>query len=109
MPSSPRKPIYSVHEDDPELQEPINDFVIGLAERIDLLQDLHSTGEFVRLGELCEETAVEADRLGYPLMATVARVAAEACKENKADASEEALVELTELGQRIRQAHRGAA
>lgn len=106
--SSPRKPIYSVHEEDADLQEAINDFVIALAERIDLLQDLHSTGDFDRLGELCREMAGDADRLGYPLMASVARVAVEACLENKADASEEALVEMTELTQRIRQAHRGA-
>lgn len=91
------------------MQEPINEFVIGLAERIDLLQDLHSSGDFTRLGELCGETAETAERLGYPLMASVARVAREASKENKADASEEALVEMTELSQRIRQAHRGAA
>lgn len=107
--SSPRKPIYSVLEEDPELQEPINDFVIGLAERIDGLQDLHSSGDFDRLGAGCLLMADEAERLGYPLMASVARVAAVACKENKADASEEALVEITELSQRIRQAHRGAA
>ena len=33
--ASRRKPIYSIHEEDPELQEPINDFVLSLAERID--------------------------------------------------------------------------
>lgn len=108
MPSR-RKPIYSVLEDDPELQEPIDAFVVSLAERIDGLQDLHSSAEFERLAEACGALGDEAQRLGYPLMASVARVAAVACRENKADASEEALVELTELSQRIRQAHRGAA
>lgn len=106
---SERKPIYSAHEDQPELLDAINEFVIALAERIDLLQDLHSAGELGRIGDLCSEMAGEADRLGYPLMAAVARTAVDACLENKAEASEESLVELTELAQRIRQAHRGAA
>ncbi len=104
-----RKPIYSVHEEDPELQEPINDFVVGLAERIDGLQDLHSLADFTRLGELCSELAGEAQRLGYPLLASAARHASEAARDGKAEASEEALVEITDLTQRIRQAHRGAA
>jgi len=108
MPSR-RKPIYSVHEDDPGLQEPINDFVIALAERVDRLQDLHSCGQFARLGELSAELADEAERLGYPLLGTVARTAADASLEGKSEASEEALMEMTELAQRIRQAHRGAA
>ena len=107
--SSSSKPIYSQLEDDPELQDAINEFVVGLAERIDLLQDLHSAANFDWLGELCGETADDAERFGYPLLASVARVAVDACLENKAEASEEALVEMTELTQRIRQAHRGAA
>ncbi len=106
---SPRKPIFSQLEDVPDQQDAINDFVIALAERIDLLQDLHSAGDFARLGELCGEMADEAARLGYPIIASVARIAAGACLESKAEASEEALVEMTELTQRVRLAHRGAA
>ena len=104
-----RKPIYSIREDEPELEEPINEFVIGLAERIDSLQDLHSLADFARLAELCQELAEEAERLGYPMLANVARQALQACEDRKTDASEEALLEMTDLTQRIRQAHRGAA
>jgi hypothetical protein len=107
--SQHRKPIYSVHEEDPELQEPINDFVIGLAERIDGLQDLHSLADFSRLAELCVDLELEAVRLGYPLLGSVAGVAGDACREGKAEACEQALLEMNELTQRIRQAHRGAA
>jgi hypothetical protein len=103
------KPIYSIHEEDPELQESINDFVLSLAERIDGLQDLHSSGDLTHLGEQCGNLADDAQRLGYPLFASIAGVAAAACLESKAEASEDALVEMTELIQRIRQAHRGAA
>jgi hypothetical protein len=108
MPSRP-KPIYSVYEEEVDLQEPINDFVVALAERIDGLQDLHSSGDFTRLGEQCGELAEEALRLGYPMLASVARVAVEACRENKPETGEAVLMEMTELIQRIRQAHRGAA
>ena len=108
MPSD-RKPIYSFHEDEPELQEAINGFVIALAERLDTLQDLHSIGDLAHLGESCRELANEAERLGYPLLASVARATVEACQDGKAAASEEGLIEMTELTQRVRQAHRGAA
>lgn len=107
--AQPRKPIYSVHEELPELAEAIDDFVIGLAERVDGLQDLHSLGDFPRLGERCGELALEADRLGYPELAQVARGTVAACRDLKADASEDALRQMTDLTQRIRQAHRGAA
>ncbi len=106
---SPRKPIYSIHEDDLDLQDAVNEFVVSLAERIDLLQDVHSAGDFDRLSELCDKMGTDAERLGYPLLASVSRVAVDASLENKAEASEEALVEMTELTQRIRQAHRGSA
>ena len=108
MPDRP-KPIYSVHEDDPELQDVINDFVLSLAERIDGLQDLHLSRNLAQLGVECSALAEEALRLGYPAFASVAEAAAGACLESKAEASEGALVEMTELIQRIRQAHRGAA
>lgn len=107
--ASRRKPIYSIHEEDPELQEPINDFVLSLAERIDGLQDLHASGDLAHLALLCGELGGDAQRLGYPTFASVAKVAAEACRECQAEASEKALVEMTGLIQRIRQAHRGAA
>ena len=91
------------------MQEEVNSFVIGLAERVDLLQDMHSGGDLGQLAGLCGGVGREAERLGYPLLAAVARAAGEACLECKADACQDALLEITELTQRIRQAHRGAA
>ena len=108
MPSR-RKPIYSIHEDDLEIQDEVNSFVIGLAERVDLLQDLHSVGDLEQLAERCSGIGDEAERLGYPLLAAVARAAFEACLEGKASTCQDTLLEITELTQRIRQAHRGAA
>ena len=108
MPSR-RKPIYSIHENDLEIQDQVNGFVIGLAERVDLLQDLHSVGDLEQLAERCKGIGDEAERLGYPLLAAVARAAFEVCLEGKASTCQDTLLEITELTQRIRQAHRGAA
>jgi hypothetical protein len=102
-------PIYSVHEEDPDLGESINDFVIGLAERVDALQDLHSLADFTRLALQCVDLGDEARRLGYPLLESVAHAAGDACKAGKQDESEQALMEMSQLTQRIRQGHRGAA
>jgi len=107
--SSSEKPIYSIHEDDLELQEEVNAFVVGLAERVDLLQDLHSAGDLEQLAERCGGVGEEADRLGYPLLASASRAVMDACLEEKANACQDALLEITELTQRIRRAHRGAA
>jgi hypothetical protein len=104
-----RKPIYSTREEDPELEDAISYFAVSLAERVDELQDLHSTADFDKLAELAGAMADEGDRLGYPLLASVARVVVDASRECKAEASEEALIEITRITQRIRQAHRGAA
>ena len=104
-----RKPIYTRHEEDPELETAIRHFVVSLAERVDELQDLHSTADFEKLGGLALAMADEAARLGYPLLASVARVVVDSSRECKAVASEEVLIEIAGITQRIRQAHRGAA
>ena len=102
-------PIYSHLENDPDLGDEVLDFVVTLAERVDMLQDAESTGDLQQLERLCAELADEADRLGYGALADVARVASTACREDKADVAQEALVELTDVGRRIRLGHRGAA
>lgn len=105
----PRKPIYSTCEDDPDLREAISDFVIGLAEAVDILQDLHSDGTFEALATRCREHAGVAASLGYPAFAELAREIAAAADEEKAAPAEAGLHELGGLVQRIRQAHRGSA
>jgi len=81
-------PIYSSCEDDPELYDQLCDFVIGLADEIDRLQDAEADGALERLGELCRDI----EHL-----------------EQKPESAQAALVELTEIGQRIRRGHRGAS
>ena len=102
-------PIRSEVEDDPELQDEVRDFVIGLAERVDVVQDAETTRDLVQVERLCADLARESDRLGFGPLAAVARVVCSACLEDKADVAQEALVELTDVSRRIRLGHRGAA
>jgi hypothetical protein len=105
----PRKPIYSTREDDPDLREAISDFVIGLAEVVDGLQDLHSSGDFRSLARESRQQAEHAMTYGYPLFAGLADKVARGADAEKAEATEDTLRELSDLVQRIRLAHRGAA
>ena len=41
-----REPIYSTFEEEPILRESISAFVVGLAERVDILQDVFSSGDW---------------------------------------------------------------
>lgn len=107
--SERKPPIRSTVEDVPELVQAIDRFVIGLAERIDSIQDAELQSDHFGLGRLAGQLALDADRLGYPGLATVARNAGAAATDGKRDALQEAVVELTEIGQRVRQGHRGAA
>ena len=104
-----KPPIRSTQEDVPELAEEIDRFVIGLAERIDAIQDAEMAGSRSEVAELGRLLANDADRLGYPGMAQMSKGVAMAAEDAKPDALEEAVIELTDLAQRIRRGHRGAA
>ena len=104
-----KPPIRSTQEDVVELAEDIDRFVIGLAERIDSIQDAELAGKHGEVAELARTLSSEADRLGYPGMAVSAKGVATAAEDDAGDELQETIVELTELAQRIRQRHRGAA
>lgn len=104
-----KPPIRSAFEDDPDLAEEISDFVVGLAEYVDALQDAELDGS---LGKLCDMTSTllaDARRFGYPPLAEAAAHVIEACKDAKREAAGEALLVLTEVSYRVRRGHRGAA
>ncbi|MBY0398914.1 hypothetical protein K2X89_01370 [Myxococcota bacterium] len=107
--SERKPPIRSTQEDVPDLVQAIDRFVIGLAERIDAIQDAELQAGFAELGRLAGSLAADADRLGYPGLALVARNAVSASTDGKRDAVQDAVFELTEITQRVRQGHRGAA
>lgn len=107
--SERKPPIRSTQEDVPDLVQAIDRFVIGLAERVDAIQDAELQTSLSELGRLAAALAGDADRLGYPGLAQVARNAVSASTDGKRDAVQDAVVELTEVAQRVRQGHRGAA
>lgn len=104
-----KPPIRSTQEDVVELAEDIDRFVIGLAERIDAIQDAELAQKLGEVAEQARTLAAEADRLGYPGMAVSAKGVAMAAEDDAGDELQETIVELTELAQRVRQGHRGAA
>lgn len=101
-------PIFSSREDDPDLREALDEFTISLAERVDVLQDAELAADLDGLGPLCASLAGEAERLGFAPLADAANRVACACSEDKADAAQEALIELTDVARRVRLGHRGA-
>ena len=106
----PKPPIRSTQEDEASLAQDLDRFVIGLAERIDSIQDAELAGKSAEVGALARGLANEAERLGYPAMAISATgVMTAAENDHRQDALQETIVELTEIAQRIRQGHRGAA
>ncbi len=104
-----KPPIRSTQEDVVELAEEIDRFVIGLAERIDAIQDAELARKPDEVAQLARTLSQHADRLGYPGMAMSAKGVAMAAEDDAPADLQETIIELTELAQRIRQGHRGAA
>ncbi len=101
-------PIFSSRADDPALAEAIDAFVIGLAERIDDLQDAEREAGLVRLAALAHDLAADAEPVGYEALTRIAQVVEAAAEEEKSDEAHANLVKLTEIAYRVRMGHRGA-
>jgi len=102
-------PIFSTREDNLALADAIDAFVISLAEEVDRLQDADLEDDLQLLGELATKLGGRADELGYGPLTEIAAVVAAACRDNKLEDAQAAMVELTEISGRIRRGHRGAA
>ena len=102
-------PIYSLHEDDPEFSEPIDDFVLGLGEWIDALQDAHAAGDFAAVCQRAGEHALASVTLGYPGLEDAARQVVRAAEAGEEESSRKAIGDLIEIVQRVRLGHRSAA
>lgn len=101
-------PIFSTRDEDPELREALDAFIVSLAERVDLLQDAESGEDIQALALLSLALSEEAQDLGFAPLAAVARNVQRACVESKLEAVQSGVVELTEISRRIRLGHRGA-
>jgi hypothetical protein len=104
-----KPPIRSTQEDVAELAEDLDRFVIALAERIDAIQDAELAASWPDVASVARMLANDAERLGYPGMAVCARSVAMTAEDEKTDELQDAIVDLTDLSQRIRRGHRGAA
>jgi len=103
-----RNPIYSTRAEDPELIDRIEAFVIGLAERVDELQDAEFKGDAQQLRTCAVELADEADTLGFGSLAASAHAVEGCCGASEPEEIREVLLDLTEIAKRIRMGHRGA-
>jgi hypothetical protein len=101
-------PIYSRLIDDPAYGEAIDEFVVGVAERIDFLQDADSKGDLGELRRLAAQLGADARAVGFDRLADVAGTVAAACLERAGKPAHDGVVALTELARRIRLGHRGA-
>lgn len=104
-----KPPIRSTQEDVVELADDLDRFVVGLAERIDAIQDAELARKQSEVAALARLLANDADRLGYPGMASSAKGVAMAAEDDQPAELQETVAELTDIAQRVRQGHRGAA
>jgi HPt (histidine-containing phosphotransfer) domain-containing protein len=107
--TSETRPLFSSFADDPTLGPAIHEFLLGLAERIDALQDAYSRRDFKDLAHLAGGLASQAVAAGFEPLATCASRIETTSLAQKPEPSFRALVELTELVRRARLGHRGAA
>ena len=104
-----KPPIRSTQEDVAELAEDLDRFVIALAERVDTIQDAELAASWTDVASLARTLANDAERLGYPGMAICAKTVAMTAEDATTGELQDAIVDLTDLSQRIRRGHRGAA
>ncbi|MEN8182106.1 MAG: hypothetical protein ABFS46_06180 [Myxococcota bacterium] len=100
--------IYSTFDGDAELDEPIERFVISLAERVDGLQDAQLIGDLEGLAKLAAELRDDAAKLGYPQLVEASASLVDTCLAGHAEEALEQLVTITEIAQAVRLGHRGA-
>ena len=104
----PTEPLFSSRAEDPALVEAIEDFVEGLAESIDHLQDAEGEGDLGRLARLARTLARESDEAGYELLGELARSVCMTALAEKTDEARAQLVVLTATARRARMGHPGA-
>jgi methylphosphotriester-DNA--protein-cysteine methyltransferase len=109
MADSNDAPILSRLAEDPAEGEAVDAFVVGLAERVDALQDCEVRGAMDALSESLASLSEAAVKAGFDSLARVADAAQQACGAGDADATRNGLIELTDTARRIRMGHRGAA
>jgi len=85
-----KPPIRSTQEDVAELADDLDRFVIGLAERVDAIQDAELAASWSDVASLARTLANDAERLGYPGMALCTKSVAMAAEDAKTEVMQEA-------------------
>jgi HPt (histidine-containing phosphotransfer) domain-containing protein len=102
------KPILSSRSDEPEAAEQIEGFVVGLAERVDNLQDAEFKGDLEELATMAHTLGTAAIELGFDLLAASASDLERCCLSDSVEQVRETLIDLTEIAKRVRMGHRGS-
>ena len=103
-----RTPIFSTRSDDPQAANLIDQFIVGLAERVDRLQDAQFKGDLNELAELARVLGSTAEGLGYGVLAASSSDVEGCCLAGEPEEVRDALIDLTEIAKRIRMGHRGS-
>ncbi len=103
-----REPILSSRSNEPEVAKQIEDFVVGLAECVDDLQDAEFKGDLEELATTAHVLGTTANELGFDLLAASASDLERCCLSDSVEQVRETLIDLTEIAKRIRKGHRGA-
>jgi hypothetical protein len=108
MPDAKDNPILSRLAGDPSVGDAIDTFVVGLAERVDALQDCEARGALSGLSKSAGELGSDAAEVGFDTLSGAACSIQQACGHGAAEDARKALEELTEIARRVRLGHRGA-
>ena len=108
MSAAKHSPIFSTLADDPKAGDEIDAFVVALAERVDEIQDCEARADHAELAERAALLSAQSTRVGYEPLASAAKAVGGAALEGDEESAHKAVVELTELSQRVRLGHRGA-
>ncbi|MBW2542918.1 MAG: hypothetical protein JRF15_12595 [Deltaproteobacteria bacterium] len=103
-----RDAILSSRPDASDVAEEIEDFIVGLAGRVDDLQDAEFKGDLEDLVRQAQDLGTAADALGFELLAASAWELKRCCLPDSAEQIRETLIDLTEIAKRVRMGHRGA-
>ena len=103
-----REPILSSRSNEPAVAKPIEDFVVGLAECVDDLQDAEFKGNLEELATTAQALGNTANELGFDLLAASASDLERCCLSDSVEKIRETLIDLTEIAKRVRMGHRGA-
>jgi hypothetical protein len=102
------KPILSSRSAEPEVAEQIEGFIVGLAERVDDLQDAEFKGDLKELSSMARTLGTSALELGFDLLAASASELERCCLSDSVEQVRETLIDLTEIAKQVRMGHRGA-